>query len=87
VETFMPTDLLDARTNLHVGAWYLRQAFDRWSDRDDPPVFALAEYVAGLDAVNGWCGSGGCAAELRKAIRGSPTGEFVEAVLERARRY
>ena len=87
VETFMPTDLLDARTNLHVGAWYFRQAINRWKDRDDPSVFALAEYVAGPGAMQGWCASDGSAQELRQAIQGSPTGEFVDAVLEQARRY
>src|SRR5262245_41573522 len=30
LETFIPTDLFDARNNLEAGSWYLRRALDRW---------------------------------------------------------
>lgn len=49
-----PNDLLDPGTNLMIGAWYFARALNRWSDRDDPVPFALAEYNAGLSTVRRW---------------------------------
>lgn len=54
IETFTPTDLFDARTNLAVGGWYLARALERWKQRDRPEVFALAEYNAGRSRVDRW---------------------------------
>lgn len=54
VETFTPTDLFDARTNVAVGGWYLARAMERWKERDRPAVFALAEYNAGRSRVDRW---------------------------------
>jgi soluble lytic murein transglycosylase len=85
VESFMVTDLFDARTNLQAGSWYLARALRRWERTDDPTVFALADYAAGPDAVRAWAGESKKSAPLISAIRGTPTGEFVRKVLERAR--
>jgi soluble lytic murein transglycosylase-like protein len=82
IETFMVTDLLDARTNLHAGAWYLGRCFPSWWDCDNPTVFALAEYVAGRDAVIQWAAGSKRADQLREAMRGTEAGAFVEAVLK-----
>ena len=84
VESFMVTDLLDARTNLQAGAWYLRQALDHWRDADDPVVFGLAEYVAGPEAIERWTGGSRKEADLRSAMKGTVTESFVNRVLERA---
>src|SRR5260221_2392336 len=54
IETFVPTDLFDAKTNLDVGAWYLKQALVRWKAKNDPVPFALAEYNAGRTRVERW---------------------------------
>jgi soluble lytic murein transglycosylase len=54
IEPFDPESLLDAKTNVEAGAWYLKQALQRWSDRDDPVPFALAEYNAGRKNVERW---------------------------------
>jgi soluble lytic murein transglycosylase-like protein len=86
VETFMVTDLLDARTNLQAGTWYLARALQRWTSTDDPVVFALADYAAGPQAVAEWAGESKRAADLLPKLKGNPAGEFVEAVLARLRR-
>ena len=54
VETFVPTDLFDPRTNIEIGAWYLARALERWKGRADPIPFALAEYNAGRSRVDRW---------------------------------
>ena len=54
VATFVPTDLFDPKTNLEAGTWYLARALRRWSTKDDPIPFALAEYNAGRTNVNRW---------------------------------
>ena len=86
VETFMVTDLLDARTNLQAGTWYLARALRRWRETDDAVVFALADYAAGPESVRSWAGDSKRSANLVEAIRGTPAADFVSKVLERARR-
>ena len=54
IATFVPTDLFDPKTNLEAGTWYLAQALRRWSDKDNPIPFALAEYNAGRRNVKRW---------------------------------
>jgi soluble lytic murein transglycosylase-like protein len=56
VETFMPQDLFDARTNLDAGAWRLSRAKEHWKHRDDPTVFALAEFFASRRSIEEWSG-------------------------------
>jgi soluble lytic murein transglycosylase-like protein len=85
VESFMVTDLLDARTNLQAGAWYFRQLLDHWRNADDPVAFALAEYVAGPEAIQQWSGGSLKANDLRHGMKGTSTETFVDQVLRRAR--
>lgn len=54
IATFVPTDLVDPKTNIEAGTWYLAQALRRWKDKDDPIPFALAEYNAGRRNVKRW---------------------------------
>ena len=54
IETFVPTDLFDPKTNLDAGAWYFKKALDRWKQKADPVPFALAEYNAGHGRVERW---------------------------------
>ena len=85
VENFMMSDLLDARTNLHAGAWYVRQLLDHWRGADDPTMFALAEYVAGRQALQQWACGSLRAETLRGAMEGTAAGQFVDRVLKRMR--
>ena len=54
VETFVPMDLFDPKTNIDVGTWYLARALRRHQSLDDPRPFALAEYNAGASRVTKW---------------------------------
>lgn len=51
---FRPTDLLDPRTNILAGSWYLARAISRWPDADRAEVFGLAEYNAGRTHARRW---------------------------------
>lgn len=92
IETFLPTDLFDARTNLDAGAWYFRRAFDRWKGKDDPLPFALAEYNAGASRVDRWIRDSGLAdkADSRDffyAIDFPGTRRYIEEITARYRFY
>jgi soluble lytic murein transglycosylase len=92
IETFMPTDLFDAKTNLDVGAWYFKKALDRWKSKADPVPFALAEYNAGRSRVDRWIAESGRgetaeAADLLGAIDFPTTRRYVEDITARHRYY
>jgi soluble lytic murein transglycosylase len=59
IQTFVPTDLLDPKTNIEAGTWYLAKALRHWAQKDDPVPFALAEYNAGRTRVIRWEKSSG----------------------------
>ena len=81
VETFVPEDLLDPKTNLEVGTWYLAQAMKHWSTQDDPLPFALGEYNAGRSRVKRWSGGTQMSAEeLDAAMDIASTRAYVSAV-------
>jgi soluble lytic murein transglycosylase len=78
-------DLLwDERVNITAGAWYLGRALQRWSDRDDPVPFALAEYNAGLGKVQRWLPNGDTttAEQFREAIAFPGVRRYIESVTE-----
>ena len=92
IQTFKPTDLFDPKTNIEAGTWYFKQAFQRWSTKDDPIVFALAEYNAGRSNVIRWVaaskmGADTTANDLKSAINFPTTGNYVETIVERHRFY
>src|ERR1043165_4135634 len=51
---FHSVDLLDPKTNLEAGAWYLHRAFQHWQHQKNPAIFALAEYNAGASRAQRW---------------------------------
>ncbi len=88
IETFVPTDLLDAKTNIEVGTWYLGRALRHWASQDDPLPFALGEYNAGRSRVNRWSrGELMSAEELRMAMDIASTRAYVAAVSQRYKYY
>jgi soluble lytic murein transglycosylase len=92
IETFVPTDLFDAKTNLEVGTWYLRQSLDRWKQKKDPLPFALADYNAGRSRVDRWLaaanfGDEASAEDLLLAIEFPTTRSYIETILSRERFY
>jgi soluble lytic murein transglycosylase len=92
IETFVPTDLFDAKTNLDVGAWYLSKALARWKSRRDPIPFALAEYNAGRTRVDRWVaatelGDRATADDLVAAIDFPSTRRYVQDIVRRYHAY
>lgn len=88
IETFQNEDLLDAKTNIEVGTWYLGRALKHWSSQEDPLPFALGEYNAGRSRVKRWSGGAQItAAELAKAMDIRSTRAYVAAVRKRYEYY
>lgn len=88
IETFVPQDLLDPKTNLEVGTWYLGQALRHWSAQQDPLPFALGEYNAGRSRVKRWSGGAQISAkELAAAMDIASTRAYVAAVRDRYEYY
>ena len=81
IETFVPEDLLDPKTNIEVGTWYLGRALKHWSAQEDPLPFALGEYNAGRSRVQRWSrGEQISAEELRAAMDIASTRAYIAAV-------
>jgi soluble lytic murein transglycosylase len=92
IETFVPTDLFDPKTNLDVGSWYLKKALARWKSKADPLPFALAEYNAGRTRVDRWIaatelGDKATAEDLLAAIDFPTTRRYVQEIVRRSRYY
>jgi len=92
IETFMPTDLFDAKTNLEVGIWYFKKALDRWKEKRNPIPFALAEYNAGRTRVDRWVtetgrGEQATARDLMLTIDFPTTRRYIEDITSRYRYY
>ena len=92
IETFEPTDLFDPKTNLDVGAWYLRKALDRWKQKADPVPFALAEYNAGHGRVERWVtntnrGDDATAGEFMRTIDFPSTRKYIDDIVAREKYY
>ena len=88
IETFVPEDLLDAKTNIEVGTWYLGRALRHWASQADPLPFALGEYNAGRSRVQRWSrGEQISAEELKRAMDIASTRAYVAAVRQRYEYY
>jgi soluble lytic murein transglycosylase len=92
VETFVPTDLFDPKTNIEIGTWYLGRAMKHWAHKDDPIPFALSEYNAGRTRVKRWEKSSGdisefTAEDLRGAMDFPLTKQYVASIIERYGHY
>ncbi len=92
IETFLPADLFDPKTNLEVGTWYFKKALDRWKEKANPVPFALAEYNAGRVRVDRWITETKRREEatdedLLNAIDFPSTRKYVETITARYRFY
>lgn len=92
IETFVPLDLLDPKTNIEAGTWYLANALRHWADKDDPVPFALAEYNAGRARVKRWekdsgLGGGFGSEELRATMDFPTTRAYIRSILARFRDF
>jgi soluble lytic murein transglycosylase len=90
--TFVPADLFSPQVNIEAGAWYLKKGLQQYASKDDPVIFALAEYNAGRSRVNRWVGdtnqgSGATGDDLRDSISFPGTRGYVDAIIERYHFY
>jgi soluble lytic murein transglycosylase len=83
------THLLDPRTNLLAGTWYLAKLLQRYARTDAPEVFALADYNAGRGQVLKWARDTAAtnSAAFRDAIGFPSTRAYVAHVLAHRERY
>ncbi|MBT5927025.1 MAG: transglycosylase SLT domain-containing protein, partial [Verrucomicrobia bacterium] len=54
ITTFRPDHLIHPQTNTLAGAFYLSKMLSRYHDKDQPLIYALADYNAGRKAVLEW---------------------------------
>ncbi|MFZ4775566.1 MAG: lytic transglycosylase domain-containing protein [Terrimicrobiaceae bacterium] len=92
IETFLPADLLDPKTNIEAGSWYLANALKHWAAKDDPVPFALAEYNAGRTRVKRWekssgMGGGFGAGDLSSIMDFPATRAYVRSIVARHRDF
>jgi len=92
IETFVPTDLFDPKTNIEAGTWYLAKALKHWSGKDDPIPFALAEYNAGRTRVKRWVKDSGRGEtsnveDLHAAMDFPTTKSYIVAIVARYNFY
>ena len=91
VSSFNAQDLLDAKTNLEAGTWYLHRALEHWNHQKKPAVFALAEYNAGASRAQRWANNDPQTAMSERTFRNNidfpGTRNYVRSVLERYEFY
>jgi len=91
VVNFHADDLLDAKTNLEAGSWYLHRALQHWEHQKKPAVFALAEYNAGASRAQRWANNDATAPMSERAFRSNidfpGTRNYVNSVLQRCEFY
>jgi len=92
IETFVPNDLFDPKTNIEAGTWYLAKALKHWAEKDDPVPFALAEYNAGRTRVKRWerdskRGGDFGADDLRGAMDFPSTRHYSRSIIERYKAF
>lgn len=85
--SFEPEDLLDPKTNLMAGSWYLKKWSDRAPHADNPLPFALAAYNAGPAKAREWAKDTNSSVEFIEQIGYQATRDYVLSVQEKAGRY
>ena len=87
---FAMEHLLNPRTNILAGTWYLGRLMRRYTHTDDPVPYALADYNAGRANVLRWIKADGAntnSAVFVTEIGFPSTRHYVVAVMNRRERY
>lgn len=91
IEDFNADQLLDPKTNLEAGSWYLQRALKHWEQQAEPIPFALAEYNAGASRAQRWVGGNPgreiAANDFLRQIEFPSTRKYVDSVIDRYRFY
>jgi len=84
IDKFRVDQLLDPKTNLEAGSWYLHRALEHWQNESEPLPFALAEYNAGASRAQRWVGQGIVNAnEFLARIDFPVTRKYIQSILDR----
>jgi soluble lytic murein transglycosylase len=91
IDNFHAEELLDPKTNLEAGSWYLQRAFQHWEQQPEPMPFALAEYNAGASRAQRWAGGEKAPAMAAKTFLGNidfpNTRKYVDSIIARYHFY
>ena len=87
IEGFHHSHLLNAKSNVLAGTWYLKKWRDRSPHTDDPLPFALAAYNAGPTKARKWAKDTNGSAEFMERIDYPATQDYVKAVKARREKY
>ena len=84
---FKPEHLLNPKTNLFAGAWYLSKWINRAPHTDDPKPFALAAYNAGPTKARKWAKDTNNSTEFIERIDYPTTKNYLLSVQKRTQHY
>lgn len=80
-------DLFNPETNIQAGTWYLKRSISRWSNKNNPLPYALAEYNAGRSNTVRWASNDdNDANKFWDGITYPSTKRYVRDILTRLRR-
>lgn len=83
IRGFETEHLLNPRTNLLAGTWYLKKWCDRSPHPDDPLPFALAAYNAGPTKAREWAREVNGSSAFIEGIGYPATQQYVQTVRQR----
>ncbi len=82
LNSFTKEVLFDPEVNIQAGTWYLGRALQRWSHKDNPLPYALAEYNAGRTNARRWAADdGGNDQNFINAITFPSTRRYIEDIM------
>ncbi len=82
LNSFTKEALFDPEVNIRAGTWYLGRALKRWSHKDQPLPYALAEYNAGRSNARRWAADdGGDEQNFINAITFPSTRRYIEGII------
>ncbi|MEY2530903.1 MAG: soluble lytic murein transglycosylase [Verrucomicrobiota bacterium] len=91
IDNFRAEELIDPKTNLEAGSWYLQRAYQHWEQEPDPMPFALAEYNAGPSRAQRWAGGEQAPAMAAKTFLSNidfpNTRKYVDSIIARYHFY
>ena len=89
ITNFHHNQLIDSKSNVLAGTWYLKKAISHHQHTDDPIIYGLAEYNAGRSNVLKW-NSGNAAtnsAAFIEAIEFPATRDYILSIQEKRKKY
>ena len=89
IADFRHEQLINAKSNVLAGTWYLKKAISRHQHTDDPVVYGLAEYNAGRSNVLKWNSEDAAtnSAAFIEAIEFPTTKDYILSIQKRREKY